>query len=121
VNERQIRGTEIYNISQGLWDETWKDCNEMMNDIRGREIVKQLIRSAGSISANIEEGYGRGSGKEYTHFLRIATESARESKGWYLRSKHLLPELIIESRINTINGIIAMLNRSVLTLENKQA
>jgi four helix bundle protein len=33
-----------------------------MKDIRGRAIAEQLIRSVGSICANIEEGYGRGFG-----------------------------------------------------------
>jgi four helix bundle protein len=43
----------------------------MKNDFRGKEICRQLIRSVGSISANIEEGYGRGSNKEYPNFLKI--------------------------------------------------
>jgi len=39
-----------------LCDLTWEDCGKLMRDSRGRAIAQQLIRSAGSISANIEEG-----------------------------------------------------------------
>ncbi|MBN1318048.1 MAG: four helix bundle protein [Anaerolineales bacterium] len=39
----------------------------------GKPISNQLIRSVGSISANIEERYGRGFyGRERTQLLRIA-------------------------------------------------
>jgi hypothetical protein len=47
-----------------LYDLAWEDCEEMTRDRRGRAIAEQLIRSAGSISANIEEGHGRGYGKQ---------------------------------------------------------
>ena len=58
----------FYKMSCELWDECWEDASILKQDDRGREICKQLIRSVGSISANIEEGYGRGFGKEYPHF-----------------------------------------------------
>ena len=35
-------------------------------------MARQLVNSANSISANSEEGYGRGYGKDYARFLRIA-------------------------------------------------
>ncbi len=45
-----------------LYDLVWFDCAGLMRDLRGKAIAQQLIRSAGSISANVEEGYGRGLG-----------------------------------------------------------
>jgi len=80
-----------------------------MKDIRGRAIAEQLIRSVGSICANIEEGYGRGFGRDYAHFLGYALGSARETQGWYLRAKHLLPEEVLEHRLALIDEIIALL------------
>ena len=91
----------------------------MKDDIRGREITGQLIRAVGSISANIEEGYGRGNKKEYPHFLKTARGSAQESKGWYLHSKFLLDQKIINERIELLDSIIAMITKSIETLENK--
>jgi len=44
-------------------------------------MVSQQMASADSVCANIEEGYGRGSSKEYRQFLVIARGSARETQG----------------------------------------
>jgi four helix bundle protein len=68
------------------YDLAWKDCEMMTRDRRGRAIAEQLIGSAGSISANIEEGHGRGYGKQRDWFFTISIGSARESKGWYWRA-----------------------------------
>lgn len=109
----------FYKIAIELWDETWNDTEILMQDFRGKEIARQLIRSVGSINANIEEGYGRGFGKEYPQFLRISRGSARESKGWYRRSNHLLSPEIISARIIKLDDIIAMETKSIKTLEEK--
>ena len=77
-------------------------------DFRSREIVGQLIRSAGSVCANLEEAYGRGVGTaDYIRIMRIALGETREMQGWYYRSRHILPEEVIESRMSTINSLIA--------------
>ena len=45
-------------------------------------IGSQLLRSAGSIAANIAEGYGRYSQPAYRNYLSIARGSAFESESW---------------------------------------
>jgi four helix bundle protein len=92
-----------------LYDVCWKDCESLLKHPLGKAVARQLIRSAGSISANIEEGYGRGYGKDRLYFLRIAIGSARESKGWYYRAKELLSSGVIEHRLNLISEVIALL------------
>src|SRR5258708_35941714 len=109
----------FYQMATKLWEDCWKDCEILMKDIRGKEIAKQLTRSIGSIAANIEEGYGRGYGKEYPQFLRISRGSARESKGWYMRSKYLLSEELIKDRIERLESIIKMETKSIETLLQK--
>ncbi len=109
----------IYKMSLQLWEVFWIDSESMINDIRGREMVKQMTRSVYSISANIEEGYGRGFGKEYPQFLRYARGSARETKGGYTKAKYLLGEETIKQRIELIDKIISGLNNTLTTLKDK--
>jgi len=71
--------------------------------------VEQLTRSTGSISANIEEGYGRGFGKDRDHFLRISAGPARESKGWQFRARRLLAPELLKQRLALLDDIIALL------------
>jgi four helix bundle protein len=81
----------------------------LMRDLRGRAVAEQLTRSTGSISANIEQGYGRGFGKDRDHFLRISTGSARESKGWYFRARRLLAPELFKQRLALLDDIISLL------------
>jgi len=93
-----------------LYDLVWEDCGKLMRDLRGKAVAQQIVRSAGSISANIEEGYGRGIGtKSYLYFLRVAIGSARETKGWYFRARHLLSADVLEHRLALLDEIISLL------------
>ena len=92
-----------------LYDLVWHDCETLMKDARGRALVSQLIRSADSISANMEEGYGRGFGKDYARFLEISLGSARETQGRYMRARHVLSERVIEHRFKLLDEIISLL------------
>ncbi|NIO42664.1 MAG: four helix bundle protein [Burkholderiales bacterium] len=110
----QIRDEAIwkffgYRKALFLYDVCWKDCETLLKHPLGKAVARQLIRSVGSISANIEEGYGRGYGKDRLYFLRIAIGSARESKGWYYRAKELLSSDVIEHRLNLLGEVIALL------------
>jgi four helix bundle protein len=73
----------------------------------GRSIAWQLVDSAGSIAANIEEGFGRGFGKDYARFLRISLGSARETRGWYYRGRHALDPKVVAQRMVLADEIIA--------------
>jgi four helix bundle protein len=92
-----------------LYDLAWEDSERLMRDRRGQVIAEQLIDSAGSISANIEEGYGRGYGKGRDYFLRISVGSARETRGWYYRGRQLLSQAVVEHRITLVSEVIALL------------
>lgn len=94
-----LENLRFYNMALELYDLCWVDTEILKRDFRSKEIARQIIRSCESISANIEEGYGRGFGKECPHFLRISRGSTRETKGWYQRSKFLLTAELIANRI----------------------
>ena len=100
---------QLYPKALFLSDLAWEDTDRMMKDPRGRMIAQQLIDSVGSICANIEEGHGRGFGKENAYFQRIALGSARESRGWYYRGRRFLDPEVVNHRIQLLDEIIAAL------------
>lgn len=101
-----------------LYELVWCDCEQLMKDSRRRAISEQVIRSAGSISANMEEGYGRGLGLDYARFLGFALGSAREPQGWYVRARYLLSQEAVEHRLALLDEIIALL---VTTISRQKA
>ena len=100
---------QVYQKALFVYDLTWEDCYKLLKDKRGEMIARQLIRSVGSISANIEEGFGRGFGPDYAYRLRISMGEARESQGWYWRAHKLLPQSVLDHRLSLLDEIIAML------------
>ncbi|MEZ4658950.1 MAG: four helix bundle protein [Caldilineaceae bacterium] len=100
---------ETYRWALFLSDLAWLDSEKLLQDFRSKAYVWQLLDSAGSVPANIEEGYGRGFGKDYARFLRIANGSARECRGWYYRCRHGLEPSVVEHRLSLLDKIIANL------------
>ncbi len=98
---------ETYRKALYLADLAWFDAEALMRDPKGRGIAWQLVDSAGSVPANIEEGFGRGYGKDYARFLRIALGSAKEVRGWYYRGRHVWPKSLLEKRLDLIGEIIS--------------
>ncbi len=96
-----------------LFDLAWFDCERLRKDARGRALVEQLITAAGSISANIEEGYSKGFGADYARFLKIALGSSRETRGWYWRISRLLSAEVVKHRIELLSEIIALLKTTI--------
>jgi four helix bundle protein len=109
LKDDRLWGFETYRKALFLADLTWVDCEKLTKDVRRKAIAYQLIRSAGSVAANIEEGFGRGYGKDYARFLRIAIGSARETRGWYYRGRHMLEEPLFQHRLELIEEIIGNL------------
>ena len=98
---------ELYRKALFLSDIAWTDCEKLVKDSLGKAIAHQLVRSAGSVAANIEEGYGRGYGKDYARFLKIALGSARETRGWYFRGRSLIEKDVFNHRMKEYDSLIA--------------
>lgn len=111
----------VYQVARQLFDAFWDDFEILSRDGRGRELARQQVRSLDSICANIEEGYGRGFGKEWPHYLRIARGSARESRGRYERCGRLLSGEMLAQRIAALNQIIGGITKTIATAERKLA
>ena len=101
-----------------LFDLVVQDLSKFSSDFTITRLIAQQYASADSIAANIEEGYGRGSRKEYTQFLVIARGSAQETMGRYQRLKHWLPEGTINLRTSLCGEIIAILTATIKKLRD---
>ena len=60
MSEDRLESFGIYRLACQVFDEFWADSEIVGKDYRGKELVRQQIRSLDSVCANIEEGYGRG-------------------------------------------------------------
>ena len=102
-----------------LFDFVVRDLSPLTAKSELARLISQQLASADSIASNIEEGYGRGSKKEYVQFLIIARGSAQETMGRYERFKHWLPLEIVELRIQLCSEIIAILTATIKTLRSR--
>ncbi len=100
---------EAYRLALFLADLAWHDATKLMQDKRTIGLSDQLYRAVGSIAANISEGYSRGSGKDRARFYEYGLGSARESRGWFYKGRHVLGESVAEHRIRLVTQIIRLL------------
>lgn len=99
-----------YRAAIYLYDLVWMDAEVLHKDYRTREIVPQIVRSAGSVCANMEEAYGRGIGTaDYVRIMRISLGEARETQGWYFRARHVLPQELLERRSRVLVQVVSLL------------
>lgn len=100
---------EAYRLALFLADLAWHDVTKLTQDKRMFGLADQLYRAVGSMSANISEGYSRSSGKDRARFYEYALGSARESRGWFYKGRHVLGENVAEHRIRLVTQIIRLL------------
>ncbi len=100
---------EAYRLALFVADIGWHDATQLMKDKRTIGLSDQLYRAIGSIGANLAEGYSRGTGKDRARFYEYALGSARESRDWYYKARHLLGDKVVEYRIEQLSSIIRLL------------
>ena len=99
-----------YRVALFLSDLVWDDCDILEKDYRARNNVAQIIRSSGSVSANMEEAYGRGVGTpDYIRIIKISLGEARETRGWYYRSRRAMPADLLEHRYKVCDHLIGLI------------
>lgn len=94
---------QVYQLAERLSDEVWSvvlTWNHFARDTVG----KQLVRSAGSIGANIAEGNGRGTFQDNRRFIRIARGSLNETRHWLRRA--FRRKLLDEEKINALKPLL---------------
>jgi four helix bundle protein len=98
-----------YRLALFLGDVAWSDVTKLSKDRRTAGVSDQLYRAVGSISANLAEGYSRGTGRDRARFYEYALGSAREARDWYFKGRHLLGESVSEHRFRFLAEIIRLL------------
>lgn len=81
-------------------------------------LIMQARRSTCSIASNIAEGAGRGTDKEFNHFLDIAYGSSAELETQLIIAEKL--NLITESEITDCSNRIDEIQRMITGLKNRQ-
>jgi four helix bundle protein len=85
-------------------------------------LIDQFVRAATSIGANVIEGQGSSSDKEFLRYYRIALKSANESKYWlrlikegFLNNNENIDSLTAEvyELSNIIASIIIKINKRI--------
>jgi four helix bundle protein len=100
---------KAYRMALFLTDVGWYDVTKLMKDQRTVKLSDQLYRSLGSISANLAEGYSRGTGKDRARFYEYSLGSARESRDWYYKGRHVLGENVAQHRMQLLTDVIRLL------------
>jgi four helix bundle protein len=101
--------SKAYRLALFISDLAWHDATKLLKDKRTLSLADQLIRAAGAISADIEEGYSRGTGRDRARFYEYGLGSARESRGWYFKGRHVLGDEVSRHRVALIEEIIKLL------------
>jgi four helix bundle protein len=101
----------VYLLAEQLADEVW-DIVQKWGILARDTLGKQMVRSADSIGANIAEGSGRGSDREYRRFLRIARGSLYETQHFLRRAfrRKLLTSQQIERLKTMVDALAPALN-----------
>jgi four helix bundle protein len=100
---------KVYRLALFVANLGWYDITKLVQDRRTVSLSDQLYRALGSISANIAEGYSRSSNKDRARFYEYALGSARESRDWYYKGRHILSKSVTSHRLNLMTEIIRLL------------
>ena len=99
---------KAYRLGLFAADVGWHDVTKLVQDRRTLRLSDQLYRALGSISANLSEGYSRGTGRDLARFYEYALGSARESRDWYHKGRHILGETVTQHRLRYLTDIIRL-------------
>jgi four helix bundle protein len=99
----RFENLEVYQLSEKIADLAW-DIVQSWESLARDTVVKQLIRAADSVGANIAEGEGRGSWQDNRRFVRIARGSLNETKHWLRRAFNR--KLLTEHQIATLKPLL---------------
>ncbi len=119
LREDSLWRMEAYRLALFAADIGWHDATKLAQYRRTLGLSDQLYRSLGSISANIAEGYSRGTGNDRARFYEYALGSARESRDWQFKARYILGENVTQHRLRLLAQTIRLLLVSITQQRNK--
>lgn len=109
LKEDSLWKVAAYRYALFLSDLCWQDVAILSKNKTMLSTADQLYRAVNSVGANIAEGYSRSTGKDRALFYQYALGSARESRDWYYKARHVLDENELTQRLNVLTEIIKLL------------
>jgi four helix bundle protein len=118
---RHFKDLMVWQRSHQLFLDVVRDMESFKKDVALKIILDQIIRSIGSISSNIAEGFNLRTTRQYLSFLDIARRSAAESENWFFKLRDIgqLERDKAETRINECVETNKMLYGLVNRLKKK--
>ena len=115
---KKITSLDVYNLSEELSDRIWVLYDKWSGKAQNT-MGYQIIRSADSIAANIAEGYGRKTTRQYIYGLYLANGSLCELETQLMLSQDLgyCDSKDFKSLKNRIDEISRMLRALIKALE----
>lgn len=110
----KFKDLKVWQKSVDLATEVYKATKNFPGDERFG-LISQVNRSVVSIASNIAEGSGRGSKKEFHHFLSIAYASSYELETQLMISKNL--DYLKEEQLKNISEKIDEIQKMIYSLQ----
>ena len=108
---------QAFRLASFLADCAERDTRALAREPRFAKNAIQLIRTAGSVSASIAEGYPRRSPRDRIRYYEYALGSTAEAKSWYLGAHALLPAETLEARFALLSSITRLLRTMIRSSE----
>ncbi|MFH1546098.1 MAG: four helix bundle protein [Patescibacteria group bacterium] len=121
---RSYRELKVWEAAEEVFGMVCEDVKKFPNNRVVWIIADQVVRSSGSIGANIAEGFSRKTKNDIIRFFIIARGSASETEVWLIRAekqkfisferlKNCLEKLLnIQKMINSFNSKLRQSERT---------
>ena len=104
-----VEGTQAYQLAVEAGERAWNDATAMTREPLLASVAPQLVRAAGSIAANVTEGYARRSPRDRIRFYEYALGSSEETRSWYAIGGRLLTEEARDDRLARLTSLRRLL------------
>ena len=102
LRESPMWKVRVFQIGTCLARVASKGAAALERHPRFANTVAQLVKSAGSVSATVAEGYSRQSRRDRIKYYEYALGSAREATTWYSNAADALPAKRVTERLTLL-------------------